>query len=638
MPENPNGKKIYHCGTLTYTKASLVMLFAWLMWGDFCFSMMEVVVPSIIPLKLKALGCPNWVMGMIMTTLPGALGMALCPWVSFKSDRYRSKWGRRIPFMLFTLPFLCISLLLLAWGEDIAVLLRQFSPALQSYAPTTITIVLVGVFVIAFHFFNNFVGSVFYYLFNDIVPTAFLGRFIGLFRVVSFSAGALYNYFIFQFAESHMREIITGAAVLYCVGFGLMLFMIKEGEYPPLEGETKKESRGLGGLKTFFRESFVSRIFWLMFLITSFQTAYTSIGMFIVFFNKHMGLTLDHIGKMSAIISITTVLAMYVAAIYVDRWHPMRISAYGAVFGFIGVSMGWVWIFVDIPGNFFFWLCLGSGVISAFQSAIVGGASLPLYMRIFPQSRYGQFCSAQSLIRCIFGIVFGTLAGLYIDLVTYLCNGSEFAYRFICLWQIIFAAVGVVLFIMMYREWYRLGGDSHFHPPAPWTSKGFEEMPVIPVVGPQSRWLKLSLNLFNFHMILSVLAIPAMMFWMHYKNAMAAFLMHAVLILPLAVIAWILWMLLERSIRKDMQRSIDGKPLLNGIPHHGMLLVVIIKFLLAGGIWVAQIVVSINLHLENAAIIFGVANVVADLMLIASVWLLARTERGHLVTLDKVLD
>jgi hypothetical protein len=87
--------RTYHCGTLTYTKVGLVVLFAWLLWGDFCFTLMETVVPSVLPLKLKALGCSNLVMGLILSTIPGLLNMTICPYVSFKSDRYRSKWGRR---------------------------------------------------------------------------------------------------------------------------------------------------------------------------------------------------------------------------------------------------------------------------------------------------------------------------------------------------------------------------------------------------------------------------------------------------------------------------------------------------------------------------------------------------------------
>ena len=78
----------YSVGTLTYTKMGLVALFGWLLWGDFCFQMMEAVTPAIIPLKLQPLDAPNWAIALIMVTLPGMLNMTVCPWVSFKSDRH----------------------------------------------------------------------------------------------------------------------------------------------------------------------------------------------------------------------------------------------------------------------------------------------------------------------------------------------------------------------------------------------------------------------------------------------------------------------------------------------------------------------------------------------------------------------
>ena len=36
--EDVNSRKVYRCGTLTYTKVGLFMMFAWLLWGDFCFT------------------------------------------------------------------------------------------------------------------------------------------------------------------------------------------------------------------------------------------------------------------------------------------------------------------------------------------------------------------------------------------------------------------------------------------------------------------------------------------------------------------------------------------------------------------------------------------------------------------------
>ena len=101
-----NGGKQYHCGALTYTKMGLTALFAWLLWGDFCFTLMEAVGPSVLPLKLKSLGCSNWLIGLVLTTVPNIFTMTVCPYVSVKSDRYRSRWGRRIPFIVWTMPFL----------------------------------------------------------------------------------------------------------------------------------------------------------------------------------------------------------------------------------------------------------------------------------------------------------------------------------------------------------------------------------------------------------------------------------------------------------------------------------------------------------------------------------------------------
>ena len=174
--------KVYHCGTLTYTKAGIFAIFAWLLWGDFCYTLMETVVPSVLPLKLKALGAPNWLMAMILSTIPSFFNMTICPYISFKSDRYRSRWGRRIPFIVATLPFLCIALVALGCSEDISLFLQKHMPALSGFAPTTITIALIAVFMAVFQFFNTFVSSVFWYLFNDVVPPQFLSRFFEIGR------------------------------------------------------------------------------------------------------------------------------------------------------------------------------------------------------------------------------------------------------------------------------------------------------------------------------------------------------------------------------------------------------------------------------------------------------------------------
>lgn len=629
--------KHYHCGTLTYTRLGLAAVFAWLLWGDFCITLMEAVVPSILPLKLKSLGCSNWLMGVILSTIPGILNMTICPYVSFKSDRYRSKWGRRIPFIIWTMPFLCISLFLLGWSDEVCKLLQRYSPALNEYAPATVMVGLIALFMAMFQFFNMFVNSVFWYLFNDVVPPQFIGRFLGMLRIASTLAAMLYNYFIFKYAESHMREIFLGATVLYFIGFGLMCLRVKEGEYPPIEGEKDKDNKGPGAIKTFFKECFSHKFYWLIFVSGAFTSIANVINSFTIFFNREMGLSLDQIGKLAAINGLAALVAMYFTAIFVDRWHPMRIFVYLAVFGSITTCMNWVWIFVSLPGSCFFWLCLGGTLIATFQGCLAGAAELPRVMRLFPQSRFGQFCSANAMFKSSCIIFAAAGAGVFIDIVKYFCNGTDFAYRFIFVWTAFFSTISAIITLYSYIIWYRLGGDKHYHPPAPWSHYKIEEMPIVTTVGPQTRWLNFSLRLFDSIIVLSVWFIPLLMWWMYNKQAFTAFKWFGILLLPLSLLAWFYWTLVKRSIRRDMKRIHNHEPPCNGIPHHGMLVVVGVKFLLALGLWIVQIFITVNMNMDVWAIVFGIANIITNFMLVGIIQLMSRIERGHLVTLDKML-
>ena len=128
--------KTYHVGTLTYTTSTLRRLFFWLLWGDFCFFMVETVVPSIIPLMFKELKASNLLIGIVLATIPRIISSVLNPVISFKSDRLRSRWGRRIPFLVVTMPFLVLCFVGLAFAIDISEWISATFPALgKSISP-----------------------------------------------------------------------------------------------------------------------------------------------------------------------------------------------------------------------------------------------------------------------------------------------------------------------------------------------------------------------------------------------------------------------------------------------------------------------------------------------------------------------
>ena len=310
--------------------------------------MMQTVVPSIMPLKFKALGASNVLIGLFASSIPSFLAVFMNPYISFKSDRYRSRWGRRIPFIFRTLPPLCVSLVGLAFGEEIAKILMPHIQALSASSPATLAVVILGALLVVFLFFDQFVNAVFCGLFNDVVPTPLMGRFMGTMRIVGSSVGFFYNYFIFQYAESHMREIFLGAAVLYFLGVGLMCLFVRESAYPPPSSAEQKASRGLSGVKSYFQESFCHKFYWTKFSYTACGgMSYAGIGAFMIFFYKEMGLPLGDIGKVSAITSLVVVGTAYFGSICFEEQEQSPFV--GPQTKWLRIDL-WIWVGMTIVG------------------------------------------------------------------------------------------------------------------------------------------------------------------------------------------------------------------------------------------------------------------------------------------------
>ena len=51
MPDQPPATepRQYTCGALKYTTFGLIMLFVWLLWGDFIWTLLDGSVPGILP-------------------------------------------------------------------------------------------------------------------------------------------------------------------------------------------------------------------------------------------------------------------------------------------------------------------------------------------------------------------------------------------------------------------------------------------------------------------------------------------------------------------------------------------------------------------------------------------------------------
>ena len=582
VEEKTPAEKLYTAGPLTYTRSRLLLTMAMVILGVFIYSISITFVPRIMPLRLKELGCSNTLLIFIMSTFGQILNMTVCPWVSFKSDRYRSpRWGRRFPFIFYTMPMMCAAWLMFAFVDsESSLLVKAISPWL-TVAPATMTIVLMAAIMIFYYFFFMFVGSIIYYIYNDLIPPQFMTRFMGVVQITSSLAASLFNFFIFEHALTHFRWILIGITIAYALGISAMCLLVKEPHFPEPDENERRQSKGVRAMITFMRESFSHRFYWYAFCGTAASAIAGCTNIFMVFFEKSMGMSMAQIGSYSGWCSlIGTVLIFGIALFgtpFIDRWHPVRISVFCLLFGQMGTILDCKWIFFSPPVTVFFWGGLMLSQVT-FLMRFRGIANMPALMRLYPKSRFGQFCSAQSMFRSLTVLGFSLLLGVFMDFLKDQLQLGEVSYRYIFLWVLFFNAVAIFCYLMMYREFLRLGGYNGYSAPAPWVPGGLEPMPVTPCAEPSKPVVKISLASMILSLSAALLWVIFMIFWCRNNGAEAAGRYYLVCCLPLTALVLGGYLLWARSVLKSVQ-----------VPHHSMLI-------LSG---IVTVLMTISFAIEN---------------------------------------
>jgi MFS family permease len=453
-------------GTLTYTKAAVFTLFTWLLWGDFSFTLMEAVWPSVLPLKLNSLGASNTIISLLVTTIPSAMNFVLNPVISTISDRHRGKRGRRIPFLLFATPFVAGFLIFLGFSKQLgAGLFAAISGLLPDWMTENMVVIgIICVLVISFRFFELFINTIYWYLFNDVVPQPLMGRFLALFRVVGALAGALYNFFVYKYAATHSGEIFVGAGVIYGVVFLLMCLNIREGTYPPPE-PIQPRTPWFRFVVGFLRECFGHRVYVLLYFSVAAWVFSSAGNPFHIFFATSLGLTIEQVGFVSGISILAGIAFAIPAGFLVDRFHPIRVMLAAKIGLVLIAPFNLIFLFRDFPPHQTFWIYMALNMVVIPLGAVYTAAGLPMAMRTLPRDRYGQFSSASAMVVALAIMAGGILVGLYLDTLKTLFQGNPYYYRFLPCWPLVFCCVSIVLNVLLYREWKRLGGDSGFKPP-----------------------------------------------------------------------------------------------------------------------------------------------------------------------------
>ena len=498
----PDPHQRFKVGSLHYTLGGLIWVFVWLLWGDFCFTVMEYVNNSIVPLRLRELNAPDWVLPIILTTVPSILTFTLNPVISTASDRHRGPMGRRIPFLIYSTPFLSAALVLMAFSPELSKLLHGWVGPLGGWGIAGVSVFTVGLLMATFKIFDTFVNTAFWYLFNDVVPQAFMARFMGMFRVVASLAAMLYNYFFYEHALTHMRWIYLGAATIYLVGFTMMCFFVKEGTYPP-PAPRPVSSKGAFGkfivaMKTYLRECLSHRLYWYYFLFGMFMALANAINIFSLYLNLSLGITLKQLAMFGTAIQFVQLVVNYPVGALADRFHPMRIQITMMICLLMVIPLNFIWLFGAFPpGKLFSFTILGHavpvnyGIMIGLQavdlpiSLLLGAVGIPLMMRLFPRDRFGQFCSFNALCGATMNITASLCVAGFMTAMRHLLPdtawGKDFCYRMIPAWRFPCMGLSMIFMWLLYREWKRLGGEKSYSPP------GFQQSDDVPAETVPSR-------------------------------------------------------------------------------------------------------------------------------------------------------
>ena len=448
-------------GTLRYTRTMLLTVIFWMLWADLCLQIMENLA-NIVPLQLKWLGASDSMIGFVKDSLQAILTFCYVPIIGMQSDRHRGPIGRRRPFLLWCSIPVCLFLLCLGFVEPMTRGLYSFlTPILGigSITPATLGIVLITIFAAGFFFFNNYIIQVYQYLVADVVPKEVIGTFVGLYRAIGAVGAFIFNRWLFSYAETHIAWIYTGGALLYAFAFALLVWQVKEGEYPP-PSEAGKQLGPVKFIQSYAKECFTHSFYLKIYSVALFfWAAWVPFSTFVVFYATKtagpdyapsLGLSLAEFGQIKAWTFLPSVVIFALCGPLIDRFHALRVLLVGIIGIAVTFFIGFFW--VHTSNQFLIWWITNQSMMAIFLLAYMA-----MFPSLFPRAKYGQFFSANQLFFSL-GLVFAPfLCGLLMDTIK--------DYRYLYIWSGTCSALAMIMVISVYKHWKQLGGDNNYVPP-----------------------------------------------------------------------------------------------------------------------------------------------------------------------------
>jgi MFS family permease len=336
-----------------------------------------------------------------------AFSFLVAPYVSWKSDRIWTRFGRRRPFLIAGWSVLALALIA---------------------CPLAPQLWLLVVCVVVWQFAADFgYGAVWSPLLYEVVPPAQRGRTVVIKRLVSTCALVFFNAVLLsQFDAVHRISwpvlgvfTLTGEQVIYFVAAGLVLLAVLNLILNLRETEPVNRSPGesFRPLK-YFREVFATRqwvmIYLLLFCSVSLSASLGQLSPLLI--TEQFGYSKKLLGEMQTWqLLLNVFVALPIAGLIADRFDRFRVFQAGLFLSTLHSLVFWTWVKFGTPGGIPApAVIIAFGLANAIVDTIAALALEPFFYDLTPPNKMGTMNSGFLIVSNILRMVLVSSVGLWV--------------------------------------------------------------------------------------------------------------------------------------------------------------------------------------------------------------------------------
>ncbi|HEY1148933.1 MAG TPA: MFS transporter [Pseudoduganella sp.] len=391
-----------HPATLfRYSAWGLAAIVCGLLIGELGIAMRERWALPTGLVVLRRHGASDTTISLLLSTLPAIISVFVVPRIGYYSDHFRSRWGRRRPFLLATSLLGAAAMVCVAFSPALA----QLSHALLGSWSPGLTALSIGWFCVFWTIFDCAAittTALYNGLVNDVIPRGFVGRFYAVFRIVGLSVAIGFNTSVFALTDAYLFEVLLAIALIFGLALPLMCLITRE---RPLDDAPAPALKPFRASWPRLQGGFLWKCAMFMLAAVTFSPFNT----FSQSYAQDLGISLRELGSLTASAYAVSIASAFGVGWLVDRFGAVRVSA--ALMGaYCLIALGGFVLVRDADGFRYFFLA--HVIVSG--AYFTAASSMPI--ALFPRLDFVRFNASKDIMVAFATIAVSTVQGPVLDL------------------------------------------------------------------------------------------------------------------------------------------------------------------------------------------------------------------------------